>query len=79
MPGRYELIFGYVHCRGETVYSAGFVETEEEAAGWVRSMQEGRLPHPRVPDDEPIRTCGASFCPLKSQHPRFSYRFLAYG
>jgi hypothetical protein len=77
MPGRYELIFGYIHCRGETVYSAGFVDTEEEAAEWVRSMQEGRSPHPRVPDEEPIRSCGASFCPMKIQYPRFSYRVLS--
>jgi hypothetical protein len=74
VPGRYELIFGYIHCRGVTTYSAGFVETEEEAAEWVRSMQEGRSPRPRVPDDEPIRSCQASYCPMKIQQPWFSYR-----
>lgn len=74
MPGRFELIFGYMHCIGGTAYSAGFVETEQEAAEWVRSMQEGRATRPRVPDGEPIRTCPASFCPLKSQQPWFSYR-----
>jgi len=74
MPARYELIYGYMHCLGETSYGAGFVDTEEEAREWVHSMQEGRLPRPRVPDEEPIRTCKADYCPLKSQPPWFSYR-----
>jgi hypothetical protein len=76
MPGRFELTFGFVHCLGQTEYSAGFVDTEQEAAEWVRSMQEGRVPRPRVPDEEPIRACRASFCPMKIQHPWFSYRAL---
>ncbi len=74
MPGRYELIFGYIHCRGETVYHAGFADTEDEAAAWAKSMREGPVERPRVPDSEPIRTCDACYCPMKSQRPWFSYR-----
>jgi hypothetical protein len=74
MPGRIELIFGYIHCRGETVYQAGYTDTEEEAAAWVKSMREGTAPRPLVPDTELIRTCDACFCPMKSQKPWFSYR-----
>jgi hypothetical protein len=77
MPARYELLFGYMHCLGQTTHSAGFVDTEDEARAWVRSMQEGTATRPRVPDNEPIRTCEASFCPLKSQQPWFSYRALS--
>ena len=74
MAGKFELVFGYIHCRGETSYHAGYADTEEEAAAWVKSMQEGSAPRPRVPDEEPIRTCEACLCPMKSQKPWFSYR-----
>ncbi len=31
MSESYELIYGFVHCRGRTEYSAGEVDSKEEA------------------------------------------------
>jgi len=67
----YELLFGYVHCRGKTTYSAGYANSQEEALSWVLRHREGQCPPPRVPPDDPLRTCRASFCPLKRQKPWF--------
>ncbi len=69
----YELIYGYRHCRSETVYSAGFVDTEEKAAEWARFKNEEQDPVP-PPDSDPLCNCDVSFCPMKFQRPRYSYR-----
>jgi hypothetical protein len=74
LPGRYELIYGFKHCTGETVYSAGFAGTQEEAADWVRSRGAETIPSVALPENDPVCTCEASFCPLKTQRPWFSFR-----
>jgi hypothetical protein len=74
MNGKFELLYGYVHCRGKTSYSAGFVETEEEAREWVKQHQEGRARRIKVPPGDPLRSCKADFCPFKGQKPWFSFR-----
>ena len=71
MPERYELIYGFVHCRGKTSYSAGYVDTQEEAEAWVRNHREGTVPKMKIPLDDPIRYCLASFCPFKKQQAWF--------
>jgi hypothetical protein len=72
MPKTFELIYGYVHCSHETLFSAGFVDTEEEAAAWVRAMTAGEALS--VPENDPACDCAVSFCPLKFQRPVYSYR-----
>jgi len=74
MKERFELQYGYVHCIGRTTYSAGLVDTEEEAREWA-TTNTGDIPlRVRVPDNDPIRTCPVAHCPLKAQRPWFSYR-----
>jgi hypothetical protein len=77
MNPRFELLYGYVHCRGKTTYSAGTVESEEEARGWVKRQQEGRGQRLKVPPEDPLRWCKAAYCPFKGQKPWFSYVFQA--
>jgi hypothetical protein len=74
MTKRYELIYGYLHCTGRTMYRAGFVETEAEAREWVERQQEKRAGRMKPPPEDPIRNCGVSYCPLKTQQPWFAWR-----
>lgn len=74
MPESYELLFGFVHCRGRTTYSAGCVHSKEEAEAWVKSRREGLLPKITIPADDPIRYCRAAGCPFKKQKPWFDMR-----
>jgi hypothetical protein len=73
MHERYELVYGYKHCKNEAVYSAGFVPTEEEAAEWVRLKSDEQGPADAMAGD-PLCDCGVSFCPMKFQRPWYSYR-----
>jgi hypothetical protein len=71
MKEQFELLYGFIHCRGKTIYSAGRVNTKEEAYAWVRNHREGLLPKMKIPPDDPIRYCKASWCPFKKQKPWF--------
>ena len=70
----YELIYGYMHCIGKTFYHAGFVDSEEAAARWVRQSASEDFVRARVPDKDPIRWCPVRRCHMKFQTPWFSYR-----
>jgi hypothetical protein len=76
MQERYELIYGYRHCTKETVFSAGFVDTEEEAAEWalLKSGEQGSADPPK---SDPLCNCEVSFCPMKFQRPWYSYRKIS--
>lgn len=74
MTEKFELLYGYIHCRGKTTYSAGYVESEEEARLWVKRHLEGGCRRLKVPPGDPIRSCKADYCPFKGQKPWFSYR-----
>jgi hypothetical protein len=71
MKGNFELVYGYIHCRGKTTYSAGYVDTREEAEAWVRNHRDGIAPKLRRPPDDPICYCRAAWCPFKKQKPWF--------
>lgn len=74
MAESYELIYGFVHCRGRTEYSAGEVDSKEKAEGWVKNHREGLLPKIIIPTEDPIRYCRAAWCPFKKQKPWFDMR-----
>lgn len=70
----FELTYGYFHCIGKTLYSAGIVRTKEEARQWVFEKQRGlgtRLVAPKI---DPVRCCPVKHCHMKLQKPWFSYR-----
>ncbi len=71
MPEQYQLIYGFVHCRGRTIYHAGYTDSEEEARKWVRNHREGLSPAMKIPREDPIRYCKAAWCPFKKQKPWF--------
>jgi len=69
----FELIFGYRHCFGRTLYSAGTVPCESDAVRWVEEREaQGRPPF--FPRQEPIATCPVTSCPIRRQKPWFAYR-----
>lgn len=72
MNEQFELIYGFIHCRGKTTYSAGYVDTEAQAEAWVRNQQEGTSRKVKIPPEDPLRYCKATFCPLKRQKPWFA-------
>ena len=72
MTRRFELIYGFVHCRGKTTYHAGFADTQEEAEVWVANHRESTSRKVKAPPEDPIRSCSAQFCPLKRQKPWFA-------
>jgi len=76
MMDRYELHYGYVHCRGKTTYCAGYTETEAEALSWVKRHQEGKCRPPVIPLEDPVRYCLAAYCPFKRQKAWYAYREL---
>lgn len=69
---RFELIYGFIHCRGRTSYSAGYAETGREAEAWVRNHREGFADPAEFPCDDPFRECRAALCPLKRQKPWYA-------
>ncbi len=73
MDEQYELIYGYRHCKSEIIYSAGFADSEEKAAEWVRRMS-GKPDSETILASDPFCNCEVSFCPMKFQRPWFSYR-----
>ena len=76
MARKYELLYGYRHCRGETVYSAGCADTEDEAREWARLRSERSDTSIVPPDADPVCSCEVSFCPMKIQAPWYSYRVI---
>ncbi len=73
MTMQFELIYGYIHCRGRTSYTAGYVDTTEEAEAWVRQHENGTVPAVKIPPGDPVRSCLAAYCPFKRQKPWFSF------
>ena len=76
MPEIHELIFGFVHCRGKTTYSAGFAATRAEALAWLEKSREAPWRTVKVPPEDPVRYCKAAWCPFKRQKPWFDIRVL---
>ena len=76
MSDRYELIYGFVHCRGKTTYVAGYADSQAEAEAWVQKNREAPLKYFKAPPDDPIRYCQAALCPFKRQKPWFDYRVI---
>jgi hypothetical protein len=72
MDKQFELIYGFIHCRGKTIYSAGFVDSQDEAEEWVRNHQEETAEKMKIPPEDPIRYCKAAWCPFKRQKPWFA-------
>ena len=70
----YELLYGYMHCIGRTVYSAGRVSSCREAQDWVEAHKSGQDAAPRVPDQDPVRWCPVRHCHMKRQPPWFDFR-----
>ena len=71
MTEQYELIYGFVHCRGKTTYHAGYADTRAEAETWLKKNREAQAQTVKVPTEDPIRYCKAALCPLKRQKPWF--------
>jgi hypothetical protein len=68
---KFELLYGFIHCRGRTTYSAGCVDTKEEADAWIRNHREGISPEMKTPPEDPMCYCKAAWCPFKKQKPWF--------
>ncbi len=73
MNEQFELIYGFIHCRGKTTYSAGFVDTQAEAETWLKNQKEGISPKFTIPPEDPICYCQAALCPFKRQKPWFAF------
>ena len=71
MSERFELLFGFVHCRGKTTYSAGYVADRAEAEAWLKKNREAEFGTVKIPPEDPVRYCKAALCPLKRQKPWF--------
>jgi hypothetical protein len=76
MPEQYELLYGFVHCRGRTTYSAGYVDTLAEAGAWLREKREETSSIVKIPLEDPVRYCRAAWCPFKRQKPWFDIRAI---
>lgn len=76
MSERYELIYGFVHCRGRTVYSAGYANSAAEAEAWLAKNREAPFQNIKAPPNDPVRYCKAAWCPFKRQKPWFDIRVL---
>jgi len=74
MREQYELIYGFVHCRGKTTYSAGYADTLAEAQEWLNKNREAQSRTVKVPSEDPVRYCRAAWCPFKRQNPWFDIR-----
>jgi hypothetical protein len=74
MGETFELLYGYIHCRGKTTYSAGMVETEAEARLWLEQNKENKSRRLKIPREDPVRNCKADYCPFRGQKPWVSYR-----
>ena len=72
MNEQFELLYGFIHCRGKTTYCAGYVDTEDEAEAWVRNQQEGTSLKVKIPPEDPLCYCRAALCPLQRQKPWFA-------
>jgi len=70
----YRLEYGYMHCVGRTVYTAGTVDSEEQARAWVTARSEMPDGKRCPPDADPIRWCPVRHCHMKRQAPWFAYR-----
>jgi hypothetical protein len=71
---QYELIYGFVHCRGRTTYHAGYVDNLAEAEAWLKKNREALSPIVKVPPEDPVRYCKAALCPFQRQKPWFDIR-----
>jgi hypothetical protein len=73
---RFELLWGYRHCFGQTAYHAGYAASEAEAQRWVQRQPLGSAMRD-LPAEEPIRRCPVVACPGKRQRPWFGFRAVA--
>jgi hypothetical protein len=73
MAEQFELLYGFIHCRGKTTYCAGFVDTQAQAEAWVRNYSEGIFRMVKIPPEDPICYCKASYYSLKRQRPWFAF------
>jgi hypothetical protein len=73
MQEQFELLYGFIHCRGRTIYSAGVVDTRAEAEAWVRNHQEGTSAKIKVPSEDPLCYCQVAWCPFQKQKPWFAF------
>jgi hypothetical protein len=76
MSEKFELLYSYKHCRSETVYSAGFANSMEDAIEWVRAKNADETTPIAPPKNDPLCSCEVPYCPMKFQRPWFSYRVL---
>ena len=74
MPDRYELLYGFVHCRGKTTYIAGYANTRAEAEAWLQKNRGASSRTVKAPPEDPVRYCKAAWCPFKRQRPWFDIR-----
>ncbi len=72
MNEQFELLYGFIHCRGKTTYCAGFVDNKAEAEAWLKNHREGLSPKIKIPPEDPICYCKAALCPFKRQKPWFA-------
>ncbi len=70
----YELQFGFLHCVGKKLYSAGFTNSLEEAQEWVKENRRSNKKSYKPPKEDPIVWCPVKHCHLKKQSPFFSFR-----
>jgi hypothetical protein len=71
---RCELLYGFVHCVGRTLYHTGFADSDAAAERWVRKQIDGTPEHLVVPEADPVRWCPVRHCHMKRQKPWFGYR-----
>lgn len=70
---KFELIYGFVHCKGKSVYIDGIVDTEEEAKSWMRRKRHELEQNPDAFRDASFE-CKVAVCPMKECIPYFDYR-----
>lgn len=71
--GSYRLEYGYMHCVGRTVYTAGTVDSEEQARAWVAARSGAPAGQLCTPEADPIRSCPVRHCHMKRQRPWYSF------
>ena len=65
----YELVYGYMHCIGRTVYTAGFAESRQAAEEWVHRHRKSNGSPLAAPKEDPVRWCPVRHCHMKRQQP----------
>ena len=71
MKETWELYYTYPHCNSILIYSAGEVNSEEEARQWVIEREKSMESYSHEKDDR--CDCRADYCPVKFGRPVYSY------